>query len=208
MSNSITFSHNFCESRLNDNVGPEYFNAVSSLFITAVPLICGVSIKPDFKKVGIMLVINGGCSFYYHFTLSWFGKQLDEITMLMANYYYINGLLPYCCEIKTANTNMISNTILLPIIIAVNTIPQNDIYFPYIFSIYCIPTCFYIVTTAIKKNLLNEVMLYNLLSIWGAVAWFISEYDCTPLTTYGHIIWHLCFPLGIYKTLKLYDDAV
>ena len=26
--NNIQFSHNFCESRLNNNEGPEYFNGI------------------------------------------------------------------------------------------------------------------------------------------------------------------------------------
>ena len=33
--------HNFCESRLNNNEPPEYFNSFTSLFITIIPLILG-----------------------------------------------------------------------------------------------------------------------------------------------------------------------
>tara|TARA_B100001287_G_C22660708_1_gene520186 strand:+ start:742 stop:1368 length:627 start_codon:yes stop_codon:yes gene_type:complete len=206
MCNSLSFSHNFCESRINNNDGPEYFNAVSSLFMTLIPLLIGIPNNYHFKKVSYMLIINGGCSFYYHYSLSWLGKQLDEITMLLANYYYMNGLLNYYNDENIINIANISNSIMLPVIISFNTIPQYDQYFVYIFSLYCFPTCIFIFDLAFKNNIFKSVIMNTTISIIGAIAWFISEHNCNYVTTYGHIIWHLCFPLGIYRILKIYDN--
>ena len=40
-----------------------------------------------------MLAFNGCASFYYHYRLTWIGKQSDEVSMILATYFGIWGLL-------------------------------------------------------------------------------------------------------------------
>lgn len=63
------FEHNFCESRLNNNVPPEIYNSYTSLAITFIPLIMGFPKSNTFYNVACMLAFNGCASFYYHYTL-------------------------------------------------------------------------------------------------------------------------------------------
>jgi hypothetical protein len=205
--NNIQFSHNFCESRLNNNEGPEYFNAYSAIFITLIPFYYGIPVNYHLKKVALMLILNGGFSFYYHYSLVWLGKQLDEVTMFLANYYYLCGLLKYYTDedIKMRITTM--STIILPVLISVNTIPQYDIYFPYIFTLYTVPTVFIIVDIAITHNKLREMLLNLIITSIGCISWVISEYKCNNITTYGHVLWHIFFIIGIYRFVKMYDDC-
>ena len=57
--NTITFNHNFCESRLQYNEGPEYYNAITSLFITIITLITGFPKNTYFKNITYMFILNG-----------------------------------------------------------------------------------------------------------------------------------------------------
>ena len=205
--NNIQFTHNFCESRLNNNQGPEYFNAFSAIFITLIPLYYGMPINYHLKKVGLMLILNGAFSFYYHYSLSWLGKQLDEITMFVANYNYICGLIEYYKDEDVKMRITTINTILLPVLIAINTIPQYDIYFSYIFTIYAAPTVFIAIDIAITYNKIKEMILNLGITSIGCASWMISEYKCNNITTYGHVLWHILFIIGIYRFVKMYDDS-
>ena len=93
--------HNFCESRLNDNQSPEILNSYTSLFITFIPLIYGLPKNIIFFNISCMLLFNGFASFYYHYYLSWFGKQADEIIMILCNYFGLCGLI----KMNYANKN-------------------------------------------------------------------------------------------------------
>ena len=205
--NTVVFEHNFCESRLQDNKGPEYFNAVTSLFITFIPLVLGIPNNSHFKKVSILLILNGFFSFYYHFTLTWLGKHLDEVTMFLANFHYVVGLLELYERTKLIQYIEIMNTCTIPLIIAFNTVPELDQYFPYVFAFYCSPTIIIILDYSVNTQSLRSTMINLSITATGAVCWLISENVCNEITTYGHILWHLCFPLGIYRILLDFDKT-
>ena len=51
--------------------------------------------------------------------------------------------------------------------------------------------------------------IHNLsLSMIGALCWIISEVECNTYTQYGHIIWHLLFPLGFYRIILDFDKII
>ena len=87
------FVHNFCESRLQNNKGPEMFNAWSSLIMSFVPFIYGFPRYSLLYNVAGLLVANGFASFHYHYYLTYVGKQADEIAMILANYFGLWGLI-------------------------------------------------------------------------------------------------------------------
>lgn len=204
--NTLTFSHNFCESRVN-NSELEIFNSYSSLLISLCPLLIGMPKNFFYRCVAHMLIINGFFSFYYHYNLTWFGKHLDESTMLLANYYGIIALLETGVY-KYKNQIIIANNLILPILLSVNSIPQNDWLFPHIFSVYVLFTIYLIIDNSKLYCCRKTVLLYLSYSLIGAISWIISEINCNNYTKYGHVIWHWFFPFGFYKIIKLYDTLI
>ena len=207
MNNNIIFQHNFCESRIQDNQAPELYNAYSSLFICIIPLFIGNPNNIDFKNIRYMFILNGFFSFYYHYSLSWFGKQLDEITMILATYYGIRGLLQFYPAQYENKMNMY-NTCIMPVFIAFNTLPQFDFLFPHLFTIYILYVAYLIYDIGKKHYILKTAKQFILVSIIGASMWIISENFCNKYTTYGHILWHFLFPYGMYNIVILYDDLI
>lgn len=205
--NDIIFKHNFCESRLNNDQGPEIYNAFSSLFITIIPLLSGIPKNTKFKNIALMFIMNGMFSFYYHYQLSWFGKHLDEVTMIVANYYGIRGLLQFY-EKENVNKWNLLNLSVMPVFIAFNTLPQFDFLFPHLFTGYVMVTAFLIRDVARKFDISKTVNNYFIISILGGISWVISENFCNEYTTYGHVLWHFMFPFGLYKIILIYDDLL
>ena len=198
------FEHNFCESRLNNNTPPELYNSYTSLIITFIPLIIGFPKNNTFYNVACMLAFNGCASFYYHYTLSWLGKQADEVSMILATYFGVWGLLEMYYENKMlANWYNGWNSMFMIMFIVFNTISKYDILFPYIFSIYICIVLFLIDIVSKKINI--KYKPYLIISFTGASCWIISEIYCTEYTKYGHVIWHIMFPLGFYKLILNFD---
>lgn len=202
--NYIEFNHNFCESRLQNNLPPEILNAYSSFFISLIPIIEGIPDNIYLKNVSYLLMANGVFSFYYHYTLTWFGKHLDEVTMILANYYGINGLLSFHRLNYDPNLKIL-NLIFCAVFISFNAIPEYDYLFPTIFGCYSFITVYLIRAIANIYEYRKTVDGYLLYSLFGALCWIFSETICNNETKYGHVIWHMLFPYGFYKILKLFD---
>ena len=200
------FEHNFCESRLNNNVPPEIYNSYTSLAITFIPLIMGFPKSNTFYNVACMLAFNGCASFYYHYTLSWIGKQADEVSMILASYFGIWGLLEmyYVGNQTLSNWYNGWNSMFMIIFIVMNTLVKYDVLFPYLFSMY-IGVVLYLIDIVSKKY--NRIYRpYLMISFTGASCWILSEIHCTEYTKYGHVVWHVLFPLGFYKLIMRFDD--
>lgn len=199
------FKHNFCESRLQNNKGPELWNAYTALAITIIPIVSGFPRNPLFYNVACMLSCNGIASFYYHYYLSWFGKQTDEMSMILANYFGLWGLIDIYYN-KNTYSNQLNrfNTLFMYLFLASNTIIQYDYLFPSIFGIYVGFSIIMIHKIAQKYNVPYKRYLF--VSFIGFACWMISEYNCNENTVYGHTVWHILFPLGFYRLLKNYDE--
>lgn len=203
--NNITFYHHFCESRLVH--GPEYWNAYTSFFVSLVPCLF---IKPhhlSFQQFAWMLMLNGPCSFYYHYHLTWLGKHLDETTMFLANYYLICGLSKFY-EQKKRYFYTLVNSALLPFYLTFNVFPQNDAYFPLLYSSYCTITCSLLLDITMKKKCYLPMVRNLAITTFGASCWIISEAFCNESTVFGHVLWHLFFPLGIYRVVMMLDHML
>ena len=86
----------------------------------------------------------------------------------------------------------------------INSVIRFDKYFPILFSLYLIPTIYYIRKVALIYKVSH--VRYLVLSSIGASCWIISEVYCNEYTVYGHVVWHFFFPLGFYRILMLYDE--
>jgi len=198
--------HTFCESRMQNENPPEYFNAFSSFFMTLIPLFLGLPKSMYFFYGGCILIFNGFASFYYHYYLNFLGKQADEISMILINYYALMGLIHMIhkdsiSKIKKYN---LYNTFFSMCFIIFNTDIYFDFLFPYFFGIYVLflLRCLYQIHQKYKIPMLTNLGL----SVLGASSWLISELYCNQYTQYGHILWHLFFPLGFYRIILDCDE--
>ncbi len=199
------FSHNFCESRLQGNKGPELFNAWSSLIMSFVPIIYGFPRYPLLYNVAGLLVVNGFASFHYHYYLNWFGKQSDEIAMILANYFGLWALINMYYNKWSQNKYNRYNTTFMYVFLVANTLIKYDFMFPSVFGIYVGGTLVMIFRVGNKYKI---PYVKNLaISGIGAGCWIISEHYCNHYTKFGHVIWHCLFPLGFYKLIIDYDDS-
>ena len=89
------------------------------------------------------------------------------------------------------------------IFVIINTISRNDFWFPFIFGIYVCIALFLIHEVSTKYNI--PYKKYIIISFIGFKCWIISEIYCNEYTKYGHVMWHLLFPLGFYRLLLNYD---
>ena len=89
----MEFNHNFCESRMNNYNPPEIWNSYSSLAISIVPLLFRTPNSDLLLNIKYLLIFNGISSFIYHYYLTWLGKQLDELSMILTNYFGLSFLL-------------------------------------------------------------------------------------------------------------------
>lgn len=201
---SDSFQHNFCESRLQNNKGPELWNAWTSLIISVVPFVYGFPKYPLLYNVACMLSVNGVASFHYHYNLTWLGKQSDEISMILANYFGIWGLINmYYKKSERRNNLNRYNTSFMYLFLVSNTLIEYDPLFPTIFGIYVSSTLVMIYKVAKKYKIHYTTNL--IISFTGAASWIVSEHYCNVYTKYGHPLWHLLFPLGFYRLILDYD---
>jgi hypothetical protein len=198
------FQHNFCESRLQNNQPPEIYNAYTSLVISAVPFTFGFPKYQPFTNVAYALAINGFGSFYYHYYLTWLGKQADEISMILANYFGLCGLIQLYYPKGKRRKYHFWNMFYMYGFFVINSVMRFDVLFPYLFAIYLMPTLYYIRKIALIHKM--NYIRYLSFSFVGASCWIISEINCNHSTVFGHVIWHFCFPLGFYKILLNYDE--
>lgn len=199
----IEFSHNFCESIIFKGA-PEIFNSISSLFITLLPFIYGFPKVISFRRITYMLMFTGLSSFYYHFYLSWLGKQLDELGMIFALYTGIFEII-YLFNKPYPKFILYTLDFYFILFIAINTVPQYDIYFPILFSIPCFVLSYYIR----KLNNIIDIDRKPLIRCAiGLFCWILSELYCNYIFFIGHSLWHILFPMGIIIFINNIDKAI
>lgn len=204
MTSSVgNFSHNFCESRIFVNK-PEIFNSVSSLFIVIVPFFFQFPRNMSLKRVIFILMLNGLASSYYHYHLSWFGKQLDEITMIFALYIGTNEIKNVIC-VKNKRLYYAYDFYIITMI-CINTIPSLNHAFPimYFLGINYLLYNIYCVTKLIPS--INAGCLK--FSFIGFICWVLSEIFCNKYLFYGHALWHFLFPLGFINFIENLDRGL
>ncbi len=55
----------------------------------------------------------------------------------------------------------------------------------------------------------NIFILKNIfISLLGGIFWIISELNCNEVTQYGHVLWHILFPLGLYRIILSVDKSI
>lgn len=199
---SYRFDHHFCESKVYPN-RPEYINSISSIFMVFIPLLYEFPKMISFRRVIILIMFNGLASAYYHYNLSWMGKQMNEITMIFIIHIGLSQLL----NILNYRKKIIYyfNDIYIIFMIAINTFPMLDILFPILFLFPLIELL--ILIFLLKKFLIRLDIRPIFIAIFGGFCWILSELLCNKYLYFGHAIWHILFPLGIIKLINNIDNA-
>ena len=207
----MEFNHNFCESRINNYNTPEIWNSYSSLAISIIPLLFRSPNSDLLLNIKYLLIFNGISSFIYHYYLTWLGKQLDELSMILTNYFGLSFLLNVFFTNNIYSKYQVNLTKQIHIyftilFMTINTFPSLDFLFPNIFFLYLIPTIYLIYKISFLYNISIVKINHSLaISLVGGISWLISENFCNDITKYGHVIWHLLFPLGFYKIVEFFD---
>ncbi len=198
---NVNFTHNFCESRIYGK--PEIVNSITSLFISLLPLYYGFPKSKSLKRIFYMLIFNGFSSCYYHYYLNWFGKHLDEISMILATYIGIYKLVLFFPWRDKFPLILLDLYFLL--MLSINTIPEYDIVFPFMFGIN-IFTLLYLIKKLEHLTQIGCKCLF--ISLFGFISWLISELFCNEYLYLGHAVWHILFPLGFIQYIYNLDNAI
>jgi hypothetical protein len=135
------------------------------------------------------------------------GKQGDEISMILANYFGMWGLINmyYAKSEKRNNLNRY-NTAFMYLFLVANTLLENDTLFPSIFGVYVGGSLVMIYKVGKKYNISYKRNLA--ISLTGAIGWIVAEHFCSDYTKIGHPLWHFLFPLGFYKVILEFDKIM
>jgi len=212
------FDHNFCESTIyTEGRHPEYFNALSSLFITFIGL--NAMRKPHltifFYMMYACLAVNGILSLLYHYHNSIGYGLLDRMSMVLLG--FSTSYICYTSIKKLTNFSFYTNIIIHLSIVSyysfLLTIAglHNEIVFNALFTAFLGSIALYMY--AIKMYIFyNEIHIdQQVLSLgWkgvrciftSAVFWIVTEGLCSHLSfikyLFGHVWWHIFVSYGGY----------
>ena len=198
---NVNFTHNFCESRIYGK--PEIVNSFTSLFISILPFFYGFPRSKSLRRIFYILIFNGFSSCYYHYYLNWFGKHLDEISMILATYVGIYKLVLFFPWRDKFPLFLLDLYFLL--MLSINTIPEYDILFPFLFAINIFSLLYLIVELEKILPIGNKCLFISLI---GFIFWLISEIFCNEYLYLGHAVWHILFPLGFLQYIYNLDMAI
>lgn len=221
--------HSFCEAAINGL--PEYYNAVSSLFISGFG-IYGMMNKYNELFVDVLytnLIIVGFGSFGYH----WYGNigwgLFDEIPMILAiftgiiyadNVYYL-AHRKTCEQYASLQTYMIVRKKIkllvylfsMTLITILNVMSNYRKWFPTVFACaagylyYKIFMLLRLMSASAKHSVASKAY-YSLATIaLSGIIWITTEVSCNsihhPVFLVGHPLWHFFIGHGFYNLIQV-----
>lgn len=209
------FDHNFCESTIySSNPHPEYFNAISSLFITFIGL--NAIRKPNIHVfISLMyscLAINGVLSYLYHYYNSIGYGLLDRMSMVLLSY---NTTYVFYITLKRAGVfqpsfskNVLINLLIVFYYSFLLTIAglHKEILFNILFAMFLVSIVGYIYFVSIKTHIDPTVLTIGWKGVkcivFSGVFWLTTEGLCSHLFfikyLFGHVWWHIFVSYGGY----------
>jgi len=206
------FDHNFCESTIySDGPHPEYFNTISSLFITFIGL--NALRKPHLSIfLSIMyscLSVNGVLSFLYHYYNSIGYGLLDRMSMVLLG--FSTSYICYTTLKKSFHITFFADIFIHLCIVSyysfLLTIAglHKEVLFNTLFTVFLgsIGVYMYIIQRHIVDRKILEVGWKGVRCIFvSAIFWITTEGLCgyLPFIKYlfGHVWWHVFVSYGGY----------
>jgi len=212
------FDHNFCESTIYaDGRHPEYFNALSSLFITFIGL--NAMRKPHLTLfLYIMyacLTVNGILSLLYHYHNSIGYGLLDRMSMVLLG--FSTSYICYTSIKRLTHFSFYANIIIHLSIVSYYSFLltvaglHDEFLFNALFTAFLGSIAVYMYS--IKMYIFyNEIHIDKQVMVLGwkgvrcifasAIFWIVTEGLCGHLSfikyLFGHVWWHICVSYGGY----------
>ena len=195
---------NFCERKIYPN-NPEYFNSISSLYISAISYYMLRKIHYVSKCAVLVywcIFVNGIAAFFYHWYALYIFKLFDEFTMIIPIWLGISNILlnlNYSTQIVGLFT--LCNILLL----VLDTFPSFDKYFSICFAmelILLIP----IYCESLKYNIdYNNNGIKGIIICSGSgIIWVITELYCNKYFILGHSLWHIGISTGLCYIINFF----
>jgi hypothetical protein len=205
--------HSFCEMNIY-GTPPEYINSISSLFLSLFGIFGLIFIEDsskinDIKNIYTALIINGFCSFMYHYNNKIGWGLMDRFSMILI------AIPCYSIAIDILKLSKISKDLFRLLIISYITILmtvtglQHEILFNILFGCFLgslfIFLCIIQVQNSsylIPKNILNKGWFGVFLLTIAGIFWIVTEKLCFHFTIikylFGHSFWHFGCAYGGY----------
>ncbi len=173
---------NFCENKYDNQYIAEYYNSMSAISYMIVGLILFFNKK---KEAGIWTIILGIGTFIMHATLRYYGKWMDEISMLMLEMVGIKSLFRF----KKKRIDYISL-----LIFVLYFLINSAIYFISIFFVLLL-----IIGYKTRDKLKDiKIKMYTFLMTISLIFWGIDILLCGYVNKYNfHALWHVGTSLAI-----------
>jgi len=214
--------HSFCESTIYGNP-PEYINSISALFLSFIGFF-GIMMNKKINKIKFVysaMIINGLCSFMYHYTNSIGWGLMDRFSMvLIAIPCYFLSLDFFNLSKKSEPfgyerdlslpKELIRIFITLYITILLTSIGlHNETLFNYLFGFFLISIFFFLMylesnnkKLLIPRNILNIGWKGIFYLITAGIFWILTEKLCYKYYfikyLFGHSFWHIGISYGGY----------
>jgi hypothetical protein len=216
--NFTAFDHNFCESRIYATDGPEYFNALSSLFIT----LTGVyGLTRQNTLLYTAFIMNGltSCGYHWYHTLGW--GILDRMSMILIAFSCVTlADIPCLLRVKEGQPwhGKMYNLLVMTYFTAILTVTALhwEATFNALFAVFLVSLIGYVYymtvhqeTFRIPHNILVLATRGVKLITLSGLFWIVTENFCGIVFVkymFGHVWWHLFVSYGGYliSLLPLY----
>lgn len=196
---------NFCERKLFSH-RPEYLNASSALYISAIGYYNLTTIKNKSINMSIIywcFCINGISSFLYHWYAWYIFKLLDEYSMILPIWF---GLCKILFDLNYNKHYIGAITLFNTIILVMDVFPWFNPYFP---------ICFLIELLLLVPIYYQSIKVYpdtNYSGIKGIIicsfsglTWWITELNCNENLLFGHAIWHIGMSTGMCYKIRYFS---
>jgi hypothetical protein len=216
------YDHSFCEAKIY-GYPPEYFNSITSLFISLIGLMGFIlnDLPTKISMIYYAFIINGLTSFMYHFTNSIGWGLMDRFSMVLIAFNVVYAMSGIVEDFLGNEAKCIYDFISIVFFTVLLTITglHNETIFNVLFGVFlCLPLFLMLVVslTNVKKYFPLKIIRYGwygiaLIAIAG-ISWILTENLCNtyPIMKFlmGHAIWHCCVGLGGYylSLLLLYYE--
>ena len=189
--------YKFCERKLYPN-RPEYLNAFSALYISAISYYMIIK-TPNISKTSILIYwcifTNGISSFLYHWYALYIFKLFDEFSMIIPIWLGVSTILQ---NLNYPGQYIGIFTLCNIFLLVLNVFPWFDPYFGISFAIellILVPLYY----QALKYNDdYNQDGLRGIILCSGSgIIWTITEINCNKYLIFGHTFWHIGISTGL-----------
>ena len=196
----------FCEGQISGI--PEYWNSISSLFISLV-MWGGLHTKDlhqEIKTIYFILFLNGFSSMFFHWTMYYGWKMFDQFTMIFAIWFGIKR----CINLVQYKDNIYLYSLhFLNIVVLVLSVCEYDNIFRTFFTIETLFLIYFHYILTVNLRIKDSYKLGRkglIISLSAGLFWIVTELHCNKYLILGHAVWHLGISYGMHLFLQFLNS--